>query len=80
MKSQSMPSYGLPSPHSQDARDENHQPTEASGRSWVQSMFSRDASSRTNSFSRVRRWTSDSGNIGILIVVALILIYNFAKK
>lgn len=65
VKSQSMPSYGLPSPHSQDARDENHQPTEASGRSWVQSMFSRDASSRTNSFSRVRRWTSDSGNIAV---------------
>ncbi|KAK9277804.1 hypothetical protein L1049_027360 [Liquidambar formosana] len=65
VKAQSMSSYGLPSPHLQDATDENQQPAEASGvgRSWVQSMFSRDATSRANSFSRVRRWTSDSGTL-----------------
>ncbi|XP_057951943.1 DENN domain and WD repeat-containing protein SCD1 isoform X2 [Malania oleifera] len=62
---QSMSSFGLPSPRSQDVANESQQPAEASGvgRSWVQSMFSRDTSSRTNSFSRVRRWTSDSGNL-----------------
>ncbi|XP_058073916.1 DENN domain and WD repeat-containing protein SCD1 isoform X2 [Magnolia sinica] len=51
-KSQSFSSYGLPSPRSQDAADESQQPAEASGvgRSWVQSMFSRE---RTDSFSRV---------------------------
>lgn len=56
--------YGLASP-SPDAVDESQQPTEASGvgRSWVQSMFSRDTSTRNNSFSRgVRRWTSDNSN------------------
>ncbi|PON47885.1 Guanine nucleotide-binding protein, beta subunit [Parasponia andersonii] len=57
-KAQSL-SHGLASPRS--ATDENQQPAEASGRSWVQSMFSRDTASRTNSFSRVRRWTSDGG-------------------
>lgn len=58
-KAQSL-SHGLASPRS--ATDENQQPAEASGRSWVQSMFSRDTASRTNSFSRVRRWTSDGGS------------------
>ncbi|KAF4386373.1 hypothetical protein F8388_020000 [Cannabis sativa] len=60
-KAQSM-SHGLASPRS--SADENQQPAEASGvgRSWVQSMFSRDTASRTNSFSRVRRWTSDAGS------------------
>ncbi|KAG5536220.1 hypothetical protein RHGRI_023863 [Rhododendron griersonianum] len=61
IKSQSVSPYGLPSPHPQDANNDIQQPTEASGRSWVQSMFSRDTSSRANSFSRVRKWTSDSG-------------------
>ncbi|XP_021905476.1 DENN domain and WD repeat-containing protein SCD1 [Carica papaya] len=62
VKQQSVSSHGLTSPHPKDASDENKQPAEASGigRSWVQSMFSRDTS-RTNSFGRVRRWTSDSG-------------------
>ncbi|KAK9091206.1 hypothetical protein Sjap_024383 [Stephania japonica] len=57
--------HGLPSPHSQDTADESQQPPEASGigRSWVQSMFSRDTASRGNSFSRVRGWTSDSGSL-----------------
>ena len=61
-----MSSFGLPSPHSHDSTDDDQQPAEASGvgRSWVQSMFSRDTTSRTNSFSRVRRWTSDSGTLG----------------
>lgn len=63
IKSQSVSPYGLPSPHPQDANSDIQQPTEASGRSWVQSMFSRDTSSRANSFSRVRRWTSDSGSL-----------------
>ncbi|XP_027344371.1 DENN domain and WD repeat-containing protein SCD1 isoform X4 [Abrus precatorius] len=64
MKVQSMLSHALPSPHSKDAKDENQQPTEATGvgRSWVQSMFSRNTTSRSSSFSRVRRWTSDGGN------------------
>ncbi|KAI8542951.1 hypothetical protein RHMOL_Rhmol08G0180200 [Rhododendron molle] len=61
IKSQSVSPYGLPSPHPQDPNNDIQQPTEASGRSWVQSMFSRDTSSRANSFSRVRKWTSDSG-------------------
>ncbi|KAK9114844.1 hypothetical protein Syun_021641 [Stephania yunnanensis] len=44
--------HGLPSPHSQDTADESQQPPEASGigRSWVQSMFSRDTAARGNSF------------------------------
>ncbi|KAA8542690.1 hypothetical protein F0562_023811 [Nyssa sinensis] len=65
VKAQSMSPYGLPSPLSQDAGDDNQQPAEASGvgRSWVQSMFSRDTKLRANSFSRVRKWTSDSGTL-----------------
>ncbi|KAK7320022.1 hypothetical protein RJT34_04751 [Clitoria ternatea] len=64
MKIQSVLSLGSPSPHSKDAKDENLQPTEATGvgRSWVQSMFSRNTTTRSGSFSRVRRWTSDGGN------------------
>ncbi|KAL6994875.1 Scytalone dehydratase [Sarracenia purpurea var. burkii] len=59
MKVQSVLPYGLASPHPQDATNDNQQPAEASGvgRSWVQSMFSRDTSSR------VRKWTSDSGTL-----------------
>ena len=65
MKAQSMLSLALPSPHSKDATDEGQQPAEATGvgRSWVQSMFSRNTTSRS-SFSRVRKWTSDGGNSG----------------
>ena len=61
-----MPLYGLASPRP-DAANEVEQPAEASGvgRSWVQSMFSRDTTLRANSFSRVRKWTSDTGNIGL---------------
>lgn len=64
-KVQSVSSFGMPSPRSQDVADESQQPAEASGvgRSWVQSMFSRDSASRMDSFSRVRRWTSDSGSL-----------------
>ncbi|XP_075661446.1 DENN domain and WD repeat-containing protein SCD1-like isoform X2 [Castanea sativa] len=64
IKAQSMSSPGLPSPRSKDATDEYQQPAEASGvgRNWVQSMFSRDTATRSNSFSRVRKWASDSGN------------------
>ncbi|KAK8337692.1 hypothetical protein V6Z11_A09G204900 [Gossypium hirsutum] len=60
-KPQSLLPPGLSSPRLKDAADENQEPLEASGvgRSWVQSMFSRDTSSRTNSFSRVRKWASD---------------------
>ncbi|XP_068307994.1 DENN domain and WD repeat-containing protein SCD1-like [Pyrus communis] len=63
-KGQSMLSHGLASPRSKDATVENQQPAEASGvgRSWVQSMFSRDTASRTTSLSRVRKWTSDGGS------------------
>ncbi|GMQ11237.1 hypothetical protein CsSME_00053945 [Camellia sinensis var. sinensis] len=65
IKVHSVSPYGLPSPHPQDANNDNQQPAEASGvgRSWVQSMFTRDTSLRANSFSRVRKWTSDSGNL-----------------
>ncbi|KAK8954061.1 Protein SUPPRESSOR OF PHYA-105 1 [Platanthera zijinensis] len=58
----SAPSFGLPSPHSQDASVENQPQDEASGvgRSWVQSMFSRDRSIRANSFARVHKWASDT--------------------
>lgn len=64
IKAQSMLSPGLPSPRSKDATDEYQQPAEASGvgRNWVQSMFSRDTATRTNSFSRVRKWASDGGS------------------
>lgn len=69
-KTQSM-SHGLASPRS--PTDENQQPAEASvvGRSWVQSMFSKDTTSKSNSFSRVRRWTSDSGSTGIFFFLWL---------
>ncbi|KAK4567754.1 hypothetical protein RGQ29_003497 [Quercus rubra] len=64
IKAQSMSSLGLPSPRSKDAIDEYQQPAEASGvgRNWVQSMFSRDTATRSNSFSRVRKWASDGGS------------------
>ncbi|KAL1554784.1 Scytalone dehydratase [Salvia divinorum] len=60
-KTQSVSSFGLPSPRPQDAGDSTEQSSEASGdgRSWVQSMFSRE---KASSFSRVRKWTSDGGN------------------
>ena len=65
-KSQSVSSFGLPSPRPQDAGDSTEQSSEASGdgRSWVQSMFSRD---KASSFSRVRKWTSDGGNSGTFL-------------
>ncbi|GAB4850614.1 Scytalone dehydratase [Ancistrocladus abbreviatus] len=58
-KAQSLSSHGLQSPRPQDVTNDGQQSAEASsvGRSWVQSMFSRDRSSR--SFSR--RWGADSG-------------------
>ncbi|XWS37669.1 hypothetical protein CRYUN_Cryun19dG0064800 [Craigia yunnanensis] len=63
VKSQSLLPPGLSSPRPNDAADENQQPAEASvvGRSWVQSMFSRNTASRANSFGRVRKWASDGG-------------------
>lgn len=62
VKSQSTFPLGLPSPRPQDVTADNQQPAEASGRSWVQSMFSRDTTTlRANSFTRVRKWTSDQG-------------------
>ncbi|KAI4350895.1 hypothetical protein L6164_005300 [Bauhinia variegata] len=57
MKAQSVSALGLPSPHAKDVKSDDHQPTEATGRSWVQSMFSRDTASRSSSSSR--KWTSD---------------------
>ncbi|KAJ9550631.1 hypothetical protein OSB04_014676 [Centaurea solstitialis] len=62
VKSQNISSLSLPSPRTQDATTDNQQPAEASGRSWVQSMFSRDTTSRANSFTRVPK--SDSGATG----------------
>lgn len=61
VKSQTISSLTIASPRPQDAIIDNQQPAEASGRSWVQSMFSRDTTSRANSFTRVRKWTSDQG-------------------
>ncbi|KAG8379360.1 hypothetical protein BUALT_Bualt07G0080500 [Buddleja alternifolia] len=59
-KSQSTSSYGLPSPRPQDAGDNSQQSSEASivGRSWVQSMFSRD---RATSFNRPS--TNENGSL-----------------
>lgn len=76
-KAQSL-SHGLASPRS--SADESQQPAEASGvgRSWVQSMFSRDTASRTNSFSRVRRWTTDGGSLGISSSNVRILAFSFS--
>nr|GMC49630.1 DENN domain and WD repeat-containing protein SCD1 [Ipomoea batatas] len=64
VKSQSASAFGVPSPR-KDAADDDQQPAEVSGvgRSWVQSMFSRESSLRANSFSRVRKWASDSGSL-----------------
>lgn len=64
IKGQTILSNGMPSPLPKDATNEDQQPAEATGigRSWVQSMFSREASSRSHSFSRVRKWTSDAAN------------------
>ncbi|XP_076910071.1 DENN domain and WD repeat-containing protein SCD1-like isoform X2 [Bidens hawaiensis] len=64
VKSQSLSSsLGLPSPRPQDVTIDNQQPAEASGRSWVQSMFSRETTTlRANSFTRVRKWTTDQAN------------------
>ncbi|CAH9064292.1 unnamed protein product [Cuscuta epithymum] len=64
VKSQAASAIGLPSPR-KDTTDDAQQPAEVSGvgRSWVQSMFSRESSLRANSFSRVRKWASDSGSI-----------------
>uniref|UniRef100_A0A1D1XNC3 DENN domain-containing protein 4C n=1 Tax=Anthurium amnicola TaxID=1678845 RepID=A0A1D1XNC3_9ARAE len=55
-KVQSTLFYSLPSPRPLDAADESQQTAEASGvgRSWVQSMFSRDATSRTSSFGQAQ--------------------------
>ncbi|XP_047175239.1 DENN domain and WD repeat-containing protein SCD1 [Vigna umbellata] len=63
-KAQSVLSLGITSPHPKDVKDENQQPTEATGvgRSWVQSMFTRNPTIRSSSFSRVRKWTSDGSN------------------
>lgn len=63
VKSQSMSAHALPSPRPKDGSDQNQQPAEPSvvGRSWVQSMFSRDTSARINSLSRSGRWSTDGG-------------------
>lgn len=63
IKAQSVLSHGLSSPLPKDST-EDQQPSEPSGvgRSWVQSMFVRDASSSRKSFSRVRKWASDGGS------------------
>ncbi|KAK9668772.1 hypothetical protein RND81_13G085700 [Saponaria officinalis] len=55
-KAQSLASYGLQSPLPLDGASDIQQPAEAAsvGRSWVQSMFSRDSSLRAHSFARVR--------------------------
>nr|XP_043631013.1 DENN domain and WD repeat-containing protein SCD1 [Erigeron canadensis] len=62
VKSQNLSSLALPSPRPQDVITDNQQPAEASGRSWVQSMFSRDTTLRANSFTRVPK--SESGTTG----------------
>ncbi|OAY75391.1 DENN domain and WD repeat-containing protein SCD1 [Ananas comosus] len=64
-KGQSLSSISMPSPRSHDASDESQQPAEASGlgRSWVASMFSRDRSIRSSSFSRANDATSGKGDV-----------------
>ncbi|KAH6763504.1 stomatal cytokinesis defective / SCD1 protein [Perilla frutescens var. hirtella] len=59
-KNQSVSSFGLPSPRPQDTVDSAQQSSEASGvgRSWVQSMFTRE---RASSFSRVS--TNENGSL-----------------
>lgn len=59
VKLQSISAHALPSPRPKDGSDQNQQPAEASvvGRSWVQSMFSRDTSARM--LGRSGRWSSD---------------------
>ncbi|PWA40261.1 stomatal cytokinesis defective / SCD1 protein (SCD1) [Artemisia annua] len=59
VKSQAMTSLALPSPRPQDVTTDTQQPAEASGRSWVQSMFTRDTTLRANSFTRARKGTAD---------------------
>lgn len=53
IKAESLSSYGLQSPRSQDAIDGSQQPFKAStlASNWVKSMFGRDAALRMNSFS-----------------------------
>jgi hypothetical protein len=50
----------MASPHAVDVSDESQQPAEASGlgRSWVQSMFSRDRSLRATSFNRGSKFSA----------------------
>ncbi|KAL3646006.1 Scytalone dehydratase [Castilleja foliolosa] len=61
-KSQSLSSIGLSSPRPQYAADSPQQSSEASvvGRNCVQRRLTRN---RASSFSRVRKWTSDSGDL-----------------
>ncbi|GLJ48583.1 hypothetical protein SUGI_1024890 [Cryptomeria japonica] len=58
-------SSGKHTQQSQDSVDESQQPAEASGlgRSWVQSMFSRDPSIRGNAAGRGQRGASNSGGL-----------------
>lgn len=60
-KVQSLSVYGVQSALPQDAAHDNQQTIEASsvGRSWVQSMFTKDPSVRAQSFTRVRSGVSD---------------------
>ncbi|XP_010677974.2 DENN domain and WD repeat-containing protein SCD1 isoform X1 [Beta vulgaris subsp. vulgaris] len=60
LKVQSLSSYGVQSALSQDVATDGQQTIEASsvGRSWVQSMFSRDTSLRAHSFTRVNSGVS----------------------
>lgn len=62
-KSQSVSLYGLPALDPLDSPNNTEQCPEASGvgRSWVQSMFSRE---RAISFTRSGKWTSDCGSFG----------------
>lgn len=63
MQSLSSSVHNLPTQQPHDAADETQQPAEASGlgRSWVQSMFSRDPATRRPPAARVQRGASDSG-------------------
>lgn len=55
--------HNIPTQQPHDAADESQQPAEASGlgRSWVQSMFSRDPATRRVPSARARRGASDNG-------------------
>ena len=77
-KGQLLSSYGGQSIHLQDTAHDSQPTTEASsvGRSWVQSMFSRDTSIRAQSFTRVRSGLSGIPNYVQELFITLIILFD----